>query len=69
MLAPVVWLGLQEILVHALFRLVVVVDEIQTATQPLEAPGAGTATQPVQGPGSVPDELPSGTGDVDFNAD
>ena len=25
------------------------VDEMQTATQPLEAPGAGTATQPVQG--------------------
>ena len=45
------------------------VDEMQTATQPLEAPGAGTATQPVQAPGSVPDVLPSGTGDVDFNAD
>ena len=29
------------------------VDEMQTATQPLEAPGAGTATQPVQDPGSV----------------
>ena len=43
-------------------------DEMQTATQPLEASGAGTATQPVQAPGSVPDVLPSGTGDVDFNA-
>ena len=43
------------------------VDEMQTATQPL--PGAETATQPVQVPGSVPDVLPSGTGDVDFNAD
>ena len=45
------------------------VDEMQTATQPLEAPGTGTATQPVQAPGSVPDILPSCTGDVDFNAD
>ena len=45
------------------------VDEMQTATQPLEASGARTATQPVQAPGSVPDVLPSGTGDVDFNAD
>ena len=26
------------------------VEEMQTATQPLEAPGAGTATQPVQAP-------------------
>ena len=45
------------------------VDEIQTATQPLEAPGAGTATQHVKAPGSVPDVLPSGTGDADFSAD
>ena len=45
------------------------VDEMQTATQPLEAPGAGTATQPLQAPGSVPDVLPSGTGDVEVNAD
>ena len=45
------------------------VDEMQTATQPLEAPGAGTATQPVQAPGSVPDVLPSGTGDVDLSAE
>ena len=27
------------------------VEEMQTATQPLEAPGAGTVTQPVQAPG------------------
>ena len=45
------------------------VDEMQTATQPLEAPGAGTATQPVQAPGSVPDVPPSSTSDTDFNAD
>ena len=42
------------------------VDEMQTATQPLEAPGAGTATQPVQAPGSVPDGQP--TGEVDLSA-
>ena len=42
------------------------VDEMQTATQPLEAPGAGTATQPVQAPGSVPDGQP--TGDVDLSS-
>ena len=40
------------------------VEEMQTATQPLEAPGAGTATQPVQAPGSVPDVQPSGEGDL-----
>ena len=45
------------------------VDEMQTATQPLEAPGAGTATQPVQAPGSVPDVLPSGTGDAELSAE
>ena len=45
------------------------VDEMQTATQPLEAPGAGTATQPVQAPGSVPDVLPSSTGDADLSAE
>ena len=44
------------------------VDEMQTATKPLEAPGAGTATQPVQAPGSVPDGQPSSTGDVDLSA-
>ena len=42
---------------------------MQTATQLFEAPGAGTATQPVQAPSSVPDVLPSGTGDVEVNAD
>ena len=45
----------------------VAVDEMQAATQPLEAPGAGTATQPVQAPGSVPDVLPSGTSDADLS--
>ena len=34
-------------------------DEVQTATQPVEAPGAGTAIPPVQAPGAVPDVLPS----------
>ena len=42
------------------------VDEMQTATHPLEAPGAGTATQPVQAPGSVPDG--QHTGEVDLSA-
>ena len=42
------------------------VDEMQTATQPLQAPGAGTAT--CSGPGSVTDVLPSGTGDADLSA-
>ena len=40
------------------------VDEMQTATQPPEAPGAGTATQPVQAPGSVPDAQPICEGDL-----
>ena len=40
------------------------VDEMQIASQPLEAPGAGTATQPVQAPGSVPDVQPTGEGDL-----
>ena len=39
---------------------------MQTATQPLEAHGAGTATQPVQAPGSVPDGQP--TCEVDLSA-
>ena len=46
-----------------------VVEEMQTATQPLEAPGAGTATQPVQVPGSVPDVQPSGEGDLSAASD
>ena len=41
----------------------------QNATQPVEAPGAGTATQPVQAPGAGPDVLPSGTGVAAFNVD
>ena len=41
----------------------------QNATQPVEAPGAGTATQPVQAPGAGLDVLPSGTGDAIFSVD
>ena len=45
-------------------------DEMQqNATQPVEAPGAGTATQPVQAPSAGPDVLPSGTGDAAFSVD
>ena len=39
------------------------VEEMQTATQPLGAPGAGIATQPVQAPGSFPEVQPTGEGD------
>ena len=35
-------------------------EEMQTATQPLGAPGAGMATQPVQAPGSFPEVQPTG---------
>ena len=59
-LAPTVWL--KKLPVPALFR--PPLDEMETATQPLEAPGVGTATQPVQAPGSVPDVQPSGEGDL-----
>ena len=45
------------------------VEEMQTATQPLEAPGAGTATQPVQAPGSVPDVQPFSEGDLSAASD
>ena len=45
------------------------VDEMQTATQPLEAPGAVTATQPVQAPGSVPDVQPTCEGDLSGASD
>ena len=45
------------------------VEEMQMATQPLEAPGVGTATQPVQAPGSVPDVQPSGEGDISAASD
>ena len=38
----------------------IAVEEMQTATQPLEAPGAGIATQPVQAPGSFPEVQPTG---------
>ena len=41
-------------------------EEMQTATQPLGAPGAGIATQPVQAPGSFPEVQP--TGDEDMSA-
>ena len=40
-----------------------------TATQPVEAPGAGTTTKPVEVPGAGPDVLPSGTGDAALGAD
>ena len=42
------------------------VEEMQTATQPLGAPGAGIATQPAQAPGSFPEVQP--TGDEDLSA-
>ena len=45
------------------------VGEMQTATQPLESPGAGTATQPVQAPGLVPDVQPTGEGDLSGASD
>ena len=45
------------------------VDEMQTATQPIEAPGAGTATQPVKAPGSVPDVQPTCEGDLSGASD
>ena len=45
-------------------------DEIQpNATQPVQAPGAGTATQPVEAPSAGPEVLPSGTGDAALSAD
>ena len=45
------------------------VEEMQTATQPLGAPGAGIATQPVQGPGSFPEVQPTGEGDMSAASD
>ena len=45
------------------------VDEMQTATQPLEASGAGIATQPVQAPGSLPDVQPTGEEDLSAASD
>ena len=43
--------------------------EMQTATQPLGAPGAGIATQPVQAPGSFPEVQPTGEGDLSAASD
>ena len=63
----VVWL--HGVPVPALFRPPVAVDVMEMATQPLEAPGAGTATQPVQAPGSVSDVQPSGEGDLSTASD
>ena len=40
-----------------------------TATQPVEAPGAGTATQPVEAPDAGPEGLPSGTGTSTMQSD
>ena len=37
------------------------------ATQPLQAPGAGTATQPPQAPGAGPEVLPTGTESTQLN--
>ena len=45
------------------------VEEMQTATQPLGAPGAGIATQPVQAPGSFPEVQPTGEGDLSAASD
>ena len=36
----------------------------QNATQPVDAPGAGTATQPVETPGAGPEVLLSGAGET-----
>ena len=45
------------------------VEEMQTATQPLGAPGAGIATQSVQAPGLFPEVQPTGGGDVSAASD
>ena len=42
---------------------------MQTATQPLGAPGAGIATQPVQAPGSFPEVQPIDEGDLSAASD
>ena len=47
----------------------IAVEEMQTATQPLGAPGAGIATQPVQAPGSFPDVQPTGEADLSAASD
>ena len=41
----------------------------QNASQPVEAPGAGTATQPVEAPGAGPEVLPTGTGRAALHAE
>ena len=41
----------------------------QNATQPVEAPGAGTATQPVEAPGAGPEVLLSGAGETTLQCD
>ena len=45
------------------------VEEMQTATQPLEAPGTGIATQPVQAPDSFPEVQPTSEGDPSAASD
>ena len=45
------------------------VEEMQTATQPLGAPGAGIATQPVQAPGLFPEVQPTGEEDLSAASD
>ena len=45
------------------------VEGMQTATQPLGAPGAGIATQPVQAPGSFPDVQTTGEADLSAASD
>ena len=45
------------------------VEEMQTATQPLGAPGAGIATQPVQAPGSSLDVQPTSETDLTAASD
>ena len=47
----------------------IAVEEMQTATQPLGAPGAGIATQPVRAPGSFPDVQPTGEADLSAASD
>ena len=42
---------------------------METATQPLGAPGAEIATQPVQAPSSFPEVQPTGEGDVSAASD
>ena len=41
----------------------------QNATQPVEAPSAGTVTQPVEAPGAGPKVLPTGTGSAALHAE